>query len=363
MFLPSFSVTVSCQSSLILKLALLSTYYYQTGLDMAEAFGVAAGAIGVVSLGIQLAESLQKVKSFCASVKNAPLHIAELIEEIEIMRDILSDLESGCLSANVASSSNMHRCLKIAQRATIGLVSFSNELQARIKKSRFRGGARFALSRDEIKQMLNQLERTKSSLILAYSIYREAIADDRHSVMLQATSRGQESPARKSPAVSLLVQASASSAYNKSTFAPHKLMVGKTLFQVTTPRWMSDTIWQLEMRSSFSGLNVFTRSYGIVPSDAPIFEACKVGDDSEIQRLLDSGLASPFDEDQWGCSLWDVCMSTSAFFKNMSNVDVDCLGEIAHEESPLPATIWYPRGLPYPIQGLRSFSSLHHSIE
>ena len=52
---------------------------------MAEVFGIAAGTIGVVSLSIQLAESLQKVKSFYSAVKNAPTQAEELIEEIEIM--------------------------------------------------------------------------------------------------------------------------------------------------------------------------------------------------------------------------------------------------------------------------------------
>lgn len=265
---------------------------------MAEAFGVAAGAVGVISLGIQLAESLQKVKDFCSSVKNAPSHIAELIEEIEIMRDILSDLEDGCLSVNVASSPNTHRCLKIAQRATTGLVSFSNQLQVRIKKSRFRGGAKFALSRDEIKQMLNQLERTKSSLMLAYSIYREAIADDRYAEMMaQAASWGKEPPAQNS------------SVCYRSTFFEHKLTAGKKLFQLTTPRWMSDTVWQLEMRSSFFGLNIFTRSYGIVPDEAPIFHACRAGDDIEMRRLFESGLASPYDQTEDGINSWDVCFA------------------------------------------------------
>jgi hypothetical protein len=37
--------------------------------NMAEALGVAAGVFGVVSLSIQLAESVQKVKGFYANVK------------------------------------------------------------------------------------------------------------------------------------------------------------------------------------------------------------------------------------------------------------------------------------------------------
>ena len=102
-------------------------------------FGIAAGAIGVVSLSIQLAESLQKVKSFYAAAKNAPTQIEELIEEIEIMQDILSDLESGSQSANMASSASMRRCMKVAQLATKNFVAYSGQLQTRIKKSKFRG--------------------------------------------------------------------------------------------------------------------------------------------------------------------------------------------------------------------------------
>jgi hypothetical protein len=158
---------------------------------MAEVFGIAGGAIGAISLSIQLAESIQKIKSFYGAVKNSPTQIEELIEEIEIMQDILSDLESGSQSTNMASSASMRRCMKVAQRATKSFVAFSSQLQTRIKKSRFRGGAKFALSRDDIKEMLDQLERTKSSLNLAYSLYQQATIEDRHAAVLSAISSSQ----------------------------------------------------------------------------------------------------------------------------------------------------------------------------
>jgi hypothetical protein len=102
---------------------------------MAEIFGVAAGAIGVVSLSIQLAESLHNVKSFYESVKNAPPQVAELIEEIEIMQDILGDLETGSQGISVASTPTMRRCMKVADGATKRFTAFATELQTRIKKS------------------------------------------------------------------------------------------------------------------------------------------------------------------------------------------------------------------------------------
>ena len=50
---------------------------------MAEAFGVAAGVFGVVSMSIQLAESVQKVRSFRANFKQACPRLADLVEEID----------------------------------------------------------------------------------------------------------------------------------------------------------------------------------------------------------------------------------------------------------------------------------------
>jgi hypothetical protein len=60
---------------------------------MAEAFGAAAGVFGVVSLSIQLAESIQKVKSFRANFKHACPRLADLVEEIAETYDLMKDLE------------------------------------------------------------------------------------------------------------------------------------------------------------------------------------------------------------------------------------------------------------------------------
>ena len=265
---------------------------------MAEVFGIAGGAIGAVSLSIQLAESLQKVKSFYAAVKNAPTQVEELIEEIEIMQDILSDLESGSQSAHLASSASMRRCMKFAQRATKSFVAFSGQLQTRIKKSRFHGGVKFALSRDDIKEMLDQLERTKSSLNLAYSLYQQATFEDRHAALLSAVSSSQGVAVGTAQETVKLER-------SVSQISRHSCLSGSRLFHMTTPEWISNTIWQFEMRRSIAGFYILLRTYGVVPYDAPVLEACKKGDVIEMQRLFDNRLASPFDRSPDG-DLWKV---------------------------------------------------------
>jgi hypothetical protein len=279
---------------------------------MAEAFGVAAGAIGVVSLSIQLAESLHKVKGFYESVRNAPPQVAELIEEIEIMQDILGDLETASQGVSLASTPTMRRCMKIAQGATNRFTVFATELQTRIKKSKYRGGIKFALYRDDIKQMLDQLERTKSSLNLAYKLYEQAAARERHTALMQAvtSNHGTAVQPAQTVKVSLLMQDATIPAHGGRQVSRRQLATGKTLFKLTTPDWLSSTICQLEVRRPIMGLTIFMRTYGIVPYDDPVFEACRSGDVAGMQRLFDSGLASPFDEDEYGWSLWRVGQHT-----------------------------------------------------
>jgi hypothetical protein len=243
-----------------------------------------------------------------ASVKNAPPQVAELIEEIEIMQDILGDLETGSQSVSVASTPTMRRCMKVAGGATKRFTAFAIELQNGVKKSKYRGGIKFALNRDDIKQMLDQLERTKSSLNLAYSLYQQATAEERHAALIQAvaSSQGTAVQTAQTVKVSSPTQDVTVLTHGGRQISRRKLVAGKRLIKMTTPEWLSSTICQLEVRRSIVGLDVFMRTYGIVPRNAPVFEACERGDFVGMQRLFDSGLASPFDRNEWGTSLWKV---------------------------------------------------------
>jgi hypothetical protein len=59
------------------------------------------------------------------------------------------------------------------------------------------------------------------------------------------------------------------------------------------------------------------RTYGVVAADAPIIKACEVGDSLEMQRLFDTGEASPFDQTEYGASLWLV---SSLHGDNLNNI-------------------------------------------
>jgi hypothetical protein len=149
--------------------------------------------------------------------------------------------------------------------------------------------------------MLDQLERTKSSLNLVYNLYQQATAEHRHAALVSAVISSQGVAAENA-------QNTIAIARNVSQVSQRSVFEDKRLFLMTTPEWISSTIWQFEMRRSITGLNFMLRTYGVVPWDALILEACRSGDTVTIQWLFDNKLASPFDRDVDGRTLWQVSL-------------------------------------------------------
>lgn len=135
---------------------------------MVEAFGAAAGGFGVGSLSIQLAESVQKVKSFHANFKHACPRLADLVEEIAETCDLMKDLEHQTQNTDAVPTLLMCRCINISRRAVEYFAKVTSELEIFAKRKKIRGGIKFALSEDEIARMLSRMERTKSLLAIAY---------------------------------------------------------------------------------------------------------------------------------------------------------------------------------------------------
>lgn len=59
-----------------------------------EALGAAASAIGVVSLAVQLVETVQDIISFLKSLEGAPEQIERLIYGLDQLNDVLKDVRS-----------------------------------------------------------------------------------------------------------------------------------------------------------------------------------------------------------------------------------------------------------------------------
>jgi hypothetical protein len=94
---------------------------------MAEVIGL---VVGVVPLGLQLAESIQKAKRFYNAVKDAPERLAEITDEIATFRDILADMESDRTSHNADSGPILQRCVAICREAIDRFSKYADALES-----------------------------------------------------------------------------------------------------------------------------------------------------------------------------------------------------------------------------------------
>lgn len=261
---------------------------------MAEVVGV---VVGVVSLGVQLAESVQKVKRFYNDVKDAPERLADVIDEIESLSDILIDLEGSHSLDGTGVSSNMQRCVAACRKAVERFSTYVNGLESRLKRSKRRGSVKIALKSENIEEVISRLESSKSNLVLAYMLFREAMSDKRATCVqnqMAAMVNNQAVLLQRTP-VARVTQPVSRDNISRRTHPP-----GHREFQLKTPRWLSQTIREIVVNRAISGWTVSLRCYAVVPYDAPVCVACRNGDINALQQIFQSGAASPFDEVSYG---------------------------------------------------------------
>ena len=274
---------------------------------MAEVFGVAAGVFGVVSLSIQLAESVQKVKGFYANVRNAPPKLADLADEIGEMSNLIKELKQQHQPAGFVTTPLMQRCIESSRKAVEYFAIFSSELEARVTTRKLRGGIRFALSQDEISRILSRMERAKTMLVLAYMQYQTALQQQQHDhlvLMVQKLATSQDAVLEFAKPVKATNNGPPAGAVSPSR--KKKTAHARKIFRLCSPGWFSNTVWQIALNKSISGWEFKMHTYGIVADDAPILGACIMGDIFAMQQMFEAGAASPFDRDSNGRGLWEV---------------------------------------------------------
>ncbi|KAG4439614.1 hypothetical protein IFR05_004909 [Cadophora sp. M221] len=74
---------------------------------MAEILGVVASGISVASLAIQIADNLNKVISFCESIREAPADIQQLILQLHLLIDIIAVIRNMIDSGTVPKHLNL----------------------------------------------------------------------------------------------------------------------------------------------------------------------------------------------------------------------------------------------------------------
>src|ERR1700733_3778642 len=133
--------------------------------------GMAASGAGLVSLGIQLGESAVKLRRIYHAAKDAPRTVSRLVFGLETMAMALQELELH-RQQNSHSGALLARCITECQQSTAEIQHLVDQVDGHLAKhARISGKVYAAFKERDMKELLDDLEKAKSSLELAYMMY------------------------------------------------------------------------------------------------------------------------------------------------------------------------------------------------
>lgn len=319
---------------------------------MAELLSVFASGMSVVSLAIQVAESIQKLKAFHSLIRNAPIEIAFLLDEIEGLSLLLEDID-GSIQRNVVLDQRTKLAVMKSYRLCLGtgdiLKSLARDLAEGIEKGRKRGGFKAALNKGKIEDIQKRLESSKATLLLANQCYNNAVqrqnweSHERDILEIKAAV-GQLSAMNmmiispENPTVKESEDTGDGAIEERIGDLPNDMsfprvtrcslrhtrgfitrrdgvksfggllnvvmsnrgLTTSTSISVSFPSWIHARRYQLCLTKSVQGWDQSLRSYRVVSFDAPVFQYCKGGNVAGLQVLFETGQASPFEADPEG---------------------------------------------------------------
>ncbi|ERF72637.1 hypothetical protein EPUS_05691 [Endocarpon pusillum Z07020] len=320
-------------------------------------FGVIAGGVSLVSLGIQLSGSAVKLKRMLSTAKNAPQTISQYVSSLETMAAALQLLEHH-QQYDAQSGALLARCITAFRESTLRIQQLVDKIEHYMTAYNRVGGKLYTVYKErEVKELFDDLERAKSSLELAYIIYMDAEQRRRHQAhddtlarnstllsdlqaeirsgnadITQQLRRLLQSPtvpqqgqlvvtdSRIATARELMLRGEAETNPDdmSSSRDDHK-QCGRPLavkqsrrknrrahICIRLPSQLYRRVWEFSVTSSQSLWSLHLHTYNIVPENSLIFRYCELGDVAAMQRLTTSGEASLLDTYEEGWRNWTL---------------------------------------------------------
>ena len=293
-------------------------------------FGVAASGAGLISLSIQLFESANKLRRFYHAAQDAPKTISALVSDLEIMAMFLQQLEHHRQQGTPAEAL-VARCILRCQHSTAEVQHLVDKMQLCMEKHARLGGKLYsAFKQRDVKDLLDGVERAKSSLHLAYTMYQHQAHGDMLAMLQAQILAGKGIGSQQSTS---LVQSSTSS-HNAGhlmipasqrlsadcTNVPRTNSVGNWESVLGTrqderftrtrgrrdsearfrakfrlPTWICRRVFHFAIIQAQCGWSMYLRTYNVLPDGALIFRLCRSGNLAGVRRLIEGGAASPLD--------------------------------------------------------------------
>jgi hypothetical protein len=141
---------------------------------MAEAFGIAAGIVGLVSLSVQLTDSIRQFREIRHTYKDAQNEFDALVLRLDALGPVIEQSGTGGAqrtSADATQVQLLEDCKKRCQNVRESTADVSKSVLAEIKRKPWVGKIKAVFEKKTIEGWLEKLESAKSDLSFALEIF------------------------------------------------------------------------------------------------------------------------------------------------------------------------------------------------
>lgn len=296
---------------------------------MAE-LGAAASVVGLISLGLQVAECAVKLKKFCDQVEKAPEALRTLEIETKLFSLLLQDVDAFRIQRGIHPSASLLQCIYYCQIVTAKIVTYVREIEGISSRYKLPGRVYATLRLSDVNSLCKDMERAKTNLIIALqllttglpalsvgvsqitSVGNPQIAPSGPGATTQVASIGYLEPPEKPSDV---LDDGPAEEQDEATYVNSDLTVkhcqaprttigrmrrfarSEQVFnlRITLPWLFSQAIWDFSVRRSYRGWEMVLQCENVVSYDSPVFYYAEKGDVLAVRRLFAEGRASPYD--------------------------------------------------------------------
>ncbi|KAF4313893.1 hypothetical protein GTA08_BOTSDO00129 [Botryosphaeria dothidea] len=129
----------------------------------------AASVAGIVSLSVQLAESIQKICKFLSALKHASSDVEDFIDDLEVLCYVLADIQrcEEIFGPQPATAKAIMRCRRQVQALENMVLQLDKEMKSERKRRRGQAMVKAVLKADRVKEFRTKISEAKETLSLA----------------------------------------------------------------------------------------------------------------------------------------------------------------------------------------------------
>ncbi len=130
-------------------------------------------AVSLASLAIQLLESAEKIKRIYSDTRNAPARLRALAEDVGMTALMLQNLEAYRQQHDIGNDALLWRCTARMRESVESIDALVTALHSRLQRYPIFAKLSVAFKEDYLQRLLDELERSKTSIIVAHQLYME----------------------------------------------------------------------------------------------------------------------------------------------------------------------------------------------